>query len=1452
MEELKTFTTQAQVDKAVELIQADPRKVIPIIDESYGRGTAQKLLAGEISFKTDDPVEPEMTNGEKRAQALSRRPRMSGPQDIDLGQAVMDAAAVAGEGITELAKGIGRGMIGAPTEQLETVANANAISTEQADSLFDQMVQMREKSLGRKLSEDEIAEFRLQSGATLAGAGMAVRDERVDFDTQDVVDSLGLTETLEVDSTLGHMAEGVSQFATGYLMLGGGGTLTKALAVGAVTDATSFDPYEQNIAGMMQEYEWTTPFIEEAVAALAIDPEASEWENRLKMAGEGLLLGGAIEGVALAVRHFGLVKRASEELATDGVVSPETTEAITKVEESIQKFDDLTYKPKGQVVEGKFVTDDGMIFDMKSGDRDFEAEKLTLSQKVDAQATTDAPARPEAPQSNFNELFENMGEEGALAEYPSIGASLEDYVYNNNRSRIDDILNDPDYTEYKQVLTASLQRQFGNQPIPVTRIEGYSDVNAEKVANDFEVQIDDVIAVGNESELELLVRMDDGEVRSVRLDEKPRVQDPQGVAKAPETSPTAPKKPRSPIINTQLAIKVARQAKKADDPVAFMENKFVGIFNWDNMDGPQDAMKLMDQLGEAMSHTNALKNLQPQSLESINRRAMASLKDLTGADLPQLAERFAATAKSTKDMSVQLVAGKTILQSTARRVDTLIDELDALDKSGRYNSDVEERLIDAINLHADMQASIKSIQTEAARATTAGRIRTSDAISDVALNKIEQFGGSKKLRQVAKRIKAAPTQAAKNRQVRRARERTFLGKMVDVANEVWMNNILSGPVTHALNLGAGTANMFLRPAIRMAGGFATGNTQIGIEGYRQMQYTIAELTSVLANIATIGRVGGDSAIKNAMRSWWREEGILDTVTKFDTAGEGAYRALSAENFGGRGGAITDFAGKAARLSGRTLQAEDEFFKQVIFNARVKAQVRTAAATMTPEQLEKAGYKTQTDFVNGEISKARESQESLSTKYDQMVKLGQVLKDDAAKQAFIQKNIGAYNHNSEFAKAALKEAREATFTTPLPQGTLGKGIMNLVHEFPILRQFMPFIQTPVNILRTSFERTPAFNFLMQQQRDKLMHGTAEDRAELMGNFIVGTLFATTAAIAAANGRITGGGPSFDDDPQMAKLWHASPDWQAYSVNVGSQENPTWWELKKLDPHGFLFGIIGDLHEMSEYLGNTHDPEVSKIGAMVMASFANNIMSKTYLMSLSDTINLFDGSAEPWEWEAFLSNRAASMVPYSSAQYQINQMTDEHMRELRTYTDKVKARIISQNKAAVKHDWLTGEAVETPEYFLKFIRQKKVDSGEHKAAKVYSELRKLNHAFTGPQKKIGDIELSPEVYQRYNELVGTIGGTEYNLLSRLTRYFESEKYKRQSDMADIDQLRSKDDPRVTEVQEIILSAKKNALAKLKSEYPELNEAINKNKSIRAALKNGADPELQNDLVFEFPPK
>ena len=258
----------------------------------------------------------------------------------------------------------------------------------------------------------------------------------------------------------------------------------------------------------------------------------------------------------------------------------------------------------------------------------------------------------------------------------------------------------------------------------------------------------------------------------------------------------------------------------------------------------------------------------------------------------------------------------------------------------------------------------------------------------------------------------------------------------------------------------------VRPAIRMTGGALTGNPRVMEEGFRQYMYLTGEIANSLKTIATVGVYGGDSALRNMFKSWWREEGILDTASKFDNTGP--MRAISSENLGG--GQMTNYLGKSMRLAGRTLQAEDEMFKQLVFNARLKAKVMTEARRMTDSQIEAAGYSSRGQFIEMEISKARESQESLAEKWQMMVMTGKVADDAKARDAFIQKNIGAYNHNSTYAKEALFEARETTFTTPL-EGKFGRGVQNFINNIPILRQIMPFIQTPTNILRTSFERAP---------------------------------------------------------------------------------------------------------------------------------------------------------------------------------------------------------------------------------------------------------------------------------------------------------------------------------------------------------------------------------------------
>ena len=64
-------------------------------------------------------------------------------------------------------------------------------------------------------------------------------------------------------------------------------------------------------------------------------------------------------------------------------------------------------------------------------------------------------------------------------------------------------------------------------------------------------------------------------------------------------------------------------------------------------------------------------------------------------------ERYAQIQKQLK-LAVQVTAGKVALQSTSRRITQLVDELDALERAKQTNTEVEEKLIDMLELHADI------------------------------------------------------------------------------------------------------------------------------------------------------------------------------------------------------------------------------------------------------------------------------------------------------------------------------------------------------------------------------------------------------------------------------------------------------------------------------------------------------------------------------------------------------------------------------------------------------------------------------------------------------------------------------------------------------------------------------------------------------------------------------
>jgi len=461
-------------------------------------------------------------------------------------------------------------------------------------------------------------------------------------------------------------------------------------------------------------------------------------------------------------------------------------------------------------------------------------------------------------------------------------------------------------------------------------------------------------------------------------------------------------------------------------------------------------------------------------------------------------------------------------------------------------------------------------------------------------------------------------------------------------------------------------------------------------------------------------------------------------------------------------------------------------------------------------------------------------------------MGKVLDDPEVKEKFVQDAIGSYNKNSQYAQQALREARNTTFTNPLEKGTFSYNVQQMANRHPLLRQIVPFIQTPMNIMNTAFDRTPGLNLLRREYREALSTSDPNVRAEAQGKLATGTAIVSTLTFMAMDGRITGGGPT---DPKKAAFWRNSKDWQPYSINVGSHEEPVWISTARLDPHTTLFGIVGDIAEMKAYADSTPDVDASTLFAMTIAAVGNNIVSKTYMQGIADTVGILNAKDTPWKVDNFFAQKVASMVPFSSLQGQIGAANDDYLLEARGYIDSIKKRTLAfRDDLPVKYDWLTGEAMEGPDslYLMPHIQRKRFDPADKDTATVQSEIRKINYAPAGPDRKIGGVELTGNQFHRWNELMGTekLGGK--TLVQRLAQRIESKRYKAYANTHG--EFTVTEDPRVDELKVVISDYKTRARKKLLREFPELNEAVReyeRYKKLATRGRQGERPVLDMNL-------
>ena len=464
----------------------------------------------------------------------------------------------------------------------------------------------------------------------------------------------------------------------------------------------------------------------------------------------------------------------------------------------------------------------------------------------------------------------------------------------------------------------------------------------------------------------------------------------------------------------------------------------------------------------------------------------------------------------------------------------------------------------------------------------------------------------KRLRIITKKLQAA--QGNPQALQKMANESKFM-RGVKIQNEIFINSILSGPETHAVNIMSTALNTLARPLENTLG-------SVSRQGFDQMQAMRGgkELYYLMASIT--------DSLKAAKQAFQIEDNIVNPGAMIQEADRFQIRMEGNGNLAN----IVNGLGTIIRLPGRFLLAEDEFFKQLNFRAYVKASAWE-------------------DGMRKGLQGA-DLQKHIQEQFDGTIEI--VNKNSMA-------NIKDKSVIDLYDKAQ-KYAAETTFTADLPEDSLGAAIQG-VSRHPFGRVVLPFVRTPVNIFKAQVRRTPGVNMALKEYRQALRSADPSVAAKARGEMYLGGAIWSIAGATAfsindpmSELAITGGGPS---DFDMLNQKRAT-GWQPYSfrfllkdgdgnVRMGKDGKPRYKyvSFRRLDPWASFLMMAADAAAIT---GGLSKQDRDDFGVAASVALGRNITNKTYLQGITELADLL---GKPQFFQNWLARRAAATVnPFSA--------------------------------------------------------------------------------------------------------------------------------------------------------------------------------------------------------------
>ena len=354
--------------------------------------------------------------------------------------------------------------------------------------------------------------------------------------------------------------------------------------------------------------------------------------------------------------------------------------------------------------------------------------------------------------------------------------------------------------------------------------------------------------------------------------------------------------------------------------------------------------------------------------------------------------------------------------------------------------------------------------------------------------------------------------------------------------------------------------------------------------------------------------------------------------------------------------------------------------------------------------------------------------------------------------------------------AIDAGRYQTFTTPLAEGkigTAGQSLQKVIRKVPSLRFIVPFVRTPVNIVRYAFERFPGTAMFTTAYKKAIKQGGRQ--ADLArSKLAIGSSVAAGVYYYAGSGLITGRGPS--DSRQRSVMLETG--WQPYSLKIGDK----YYSYNRFEPIGILFGLTADISDIGRYVerGITADEEleIGQLTSMIAASFSENITNKTFLTGLSDAIEMLN---DPDRYgEVTIRKFLASFVP--TALYYERKADDPIIRDARSLGDSFVNRfpeVFSELGARTSKDLPARRNVfgEIKTYKDTFGgRYSPVNVSPIKNDVAFNEFVKLGYIPPLPKRQIGDVKLTPEQYEQLLAIQQDLG-----LRQQIEGFVQAPRYK-----------------------------------------------------------------------------